>query len=318
MFRSIQVPLDGSSFADHALPLAVHLAQRDGAALQIIRVHVPLGDIHLHAQGRFVATLDRELMEDARDNLADTAQALTEKTGASLNSVLLTGPIVETLAQHAGASGADLLVMTTQGYGPLGRAWFGSVADSLIRQSPIPILFVKPQEESPRFSPPPAMRHVLIPLDGSQLAEQALEPASSLVSAVQGQFTLLRVVPAVIPAAYAPARRASGLQTSWHQHLYELKSQLETEASEYLERTAERLRAQSLDVRTCLVAHEQPAEAIIDAASNLGVDAMALTTRGQGGLKRFFLGSVADKVLRSATMPLLLCPPKEPEAQAAA
>ncbi len=85
--------------------------------------------------------------------------------------------------------------------------------------------------------------------------------------------------------------------------------QLEAEAQDYLERLAERWRANSLNVHTQVIAHEQPATAILDTVSSLGADAIALTTRGQGGLKRLLLGSVADKVLRGSTTPVLICPP---------
>lgn len=85
--------------------------------------------------------------------------------------------------------------------------------------------------------------------------------------------------------------------------------QLQAEAQDYLERLAEPWRANSLNVHTQVIAHEQPAMAILDTASSLGADAVALTTRGQSGLKRMLLGSVADKVVRGANMPVLICPP---------
>lgn len=69
MFRSIQVRLDGSSFAEHALPLAVGLALRDKAALQVVRVHVPMADAYLYRHGRLFSNLERELMDHARGNL---------------------------------------------------------------------------------------------------------------------------------------------------------------------------------------------------------------------------------------------------------
>jgi len=311
MFRLIQVPLDGSPFAEHALPLAVGLAQRDRATLHVVRVYVPIADVYLYRHGPLYANLDQELMEHTCNSLDAIVTSIAESTGFRATPVPLRGAVAETIVQHASTSGADLLIMTTQGRGPLSRFWFGSVADSLVRQSSIPILFVRPQEETPDFAQPPTIRHVLIPLDGSQLAEQALEPALNLGNADQGEYTLLRVVPAILPAAYDPisGRVNVGLYTSWHQQLNDLKRQLEGEAQDYLEQLAERLRAQSLQVHTRVMSHEQPATAILDTASSLGTDAIALTTRGQGGLKRLLLGSIADKVLRGATMPVLICPP---------
>ncbi len=311
MFRSILVPLDGSSFAEQALPLAVSLAQRDNAALQIIRVHEPIAGVYLHRPGTFEAGLDRELMDDMRNNLDATVKRLADKTGIRANSAVLKGPVAETIAGHAAASAADLLVMTTQGRGPLGRMWFGSVADALVRQSTIPILFVRPTEVSSEGLTDPVLRRVLVPLDGSQLAEQALEAALALGGA-EGEYILLRVILLISPVADDPSSgRVSGLSTSVLQQLQELKREQEAEANKYLEQLAERLRARSVNVATQLAVYEQPAIAILDAASGRGVDAIAITTRGRGGLKRLFLGSVADKVLRGATTPILICPPTE-------
>jgi nucleotide-binding universal stress UspA family protein len=315
MFRLILVPLDGSKFAEHALPLALNLAQRDSAALQLLRVHEPIEGIYLHRAGTFGATLDRELMDDRRDYLDSTVKSLAGTTGFRADSVVLKGPVTETIARHASASGAGLLVMTTQGRGPLGRMWFGSVADALVRQSPIPILFARPREQLSERSSDPMLRRILIALDGSELAEQALEPALVL-GGEQGEFTLLRVIPQVSPVAYDPTPgRVSGLRTSVLQQLQELKRQQEAEANEYLEQLADRLRARSVNVNTQLAAYEHPAVAILDAAAKRGVDAIVLTTRGRGGLKRLLLGSVADKVVRGATTPILICPPSDKAAQ---
>jgi nucleotide-binding universal stress UspA family protein len=308
MYRLIQVPLDGSSFAENALPLAVSLAQRDGAALQVVRVHEPIAGIYLNRPEPFMANLDRELMDDVRGYLDTTISSVAGKTGLRPDSVMLKGPVVETIAQHATASRADLVIMTTQARGSLGRLWFGSIADALVRQLSIPILFVRPQEQAPYLGEQPAVRHVLVPLDGSELAEQALEPALALGGHASGEFTLLRVNPVVSPVEYKPTiGRVGGLRTSLLLQLDELRRQQEAEANDNLQQLAERLRARSINVRTQVVAHEQPAIAILDAAASLGVDAIATTTRGRSGIKRLLLGSIADKVIRGASIPVLVC-----------
>ncbi len=311
MFRSILVPLDGSSFAESALPLAASLAKRDGAALQIVRVHEPIAGDYLHRRETFEAVLDLDLMEDARKHLESIVKRLSDETGVLAESVVLKGPVSEAIARHAAESRADLLVLTTQGRGPLGRMWFGSVADALVRESPIPVLLLRPNEAASGLASNLASRHVLVPLDGSQCAEQALEPALAL-SGPEGQVTLIRVIPLISPVAYEPTGgRVSGLRSSVLQQLQELKRQQEAEANEYLEQLAERLRARSVKVNTQLVTYEQPAIAILDTAARPGVDAIAMTTRGRSGIKRMVLGSVADKVIRGATTPVLVCPPVE-------
>jgi nucleotide-binding universal stress UspA family protein len=306
MYRLIRIPLDGSALAEQALPLAARLAQRDAAAMQVVHVYEPLTPIYRTLE----AALELDLKNGMRDYLDATVKDLAEKLDFRAEPVLLNGPPAETLAGHASDSGADLLVMATQGRGPLGRMWFGSVADALVRQSPIPILFVRPNETSsePHSGP---VRHVLVPLDGSELAEGALEPALALCGD-QGHVTLLRVIPAVYSiGAGRPNRRMSELGVTLLQQLEELTHQQMAEANEYLGKVADRLRARSVSTQIEVVAHDQPAFAILDAAAKHGADAIAMTTRGQSGFKRLSLGSVANKAVRGATMPVLICPSAE-------
>ena len=85
-------------------------------------------------------------------------------------------------------------MMTTHGHGPLSRFWLGSVADEMVRRATTPILLVRPHEKAIDLAAEPVLRHILIPLDGSALAEQVLGPAAALGSLLQcDDYTLLRV-----------------------------------------------------------------------------------------------------------------------------
>jgi nucleotide-binding universal stress UspA family protein len=163
----------------------------------------------------------------------------------------------------------------------------------------------------------PVVRRVLVPLDGSELAEQVLEPVLALGTGTRAEYTLLRVVNRMTPVSYDPASgRVSGLRKSLLGQLQELDRRESARARNYLERLAERLRARSLAVQTRVVLHEQPAVAILDDAQQNAVDLIALATHGRGGLRRLLLGSVADKVLRGAATPVLVCRPVEKSAPA--
>src|SRR4051794_5148384 len=145
MYRSILVPLDGSAAAEQALPMALSLARRFAAALTIIHVYVPTWGVHGEG-GVYDALVDREIREGMRGYLNEIVQRISTDTDISLTSTLLEGLVPGAIKRHATESRVDLVVMTTQGRGPVARFWLGSVADRLIRQSTIPILFVRPQE----------------------------------------------------------------------------------------------------------------------------------------------------------------------------
>jgi nucleotide-binding universal stress UspA family protein len=223
VYRSLLVPLDGSDFGEQALPMALALARRHKAALQVVHVHEPIPGVYAEPTVFYDEALDRELREHGRAYLDAVVGRLAAVADVPLSSALLGGPATDAIARQAAATGADLLVMTTNGRGPLARFWFGSVADALVRQASVPILFVRPQEAAPDLAREPVLRRVPIPLDGSELAEEVLEPALALGTAGQGEYTLLRVVKQMTPASYDPAGgRVSGLRESLLNQLQEL------------------------------------------------------------------------------------------------
>jgi nucleotide-binding universal stress UspA family protein len=294
MYRSILVPLDGSSFGEHALPLALSLACRAGAQLHLA---------HVHQASRL-----------ASDNAADEAQRAAE--GAYLDGLLrrlqascdvpittklLDGPIAQALRDYAVERQADLIVMTTHGRGALSRAWLGSIADALMRSVSMPVLLVRPHEQPADIAHEPAIRHILVPLDGSMLAEQILVHATELGRMTQAEYTLLQATDPFF-VGYGPEMSPIGAE---EQFLVSLQAQ----AQEYLDGVAARLRAEGLQVQTTTMI-EFAATAILDYARDQAVDLIALETQGRGGLARWIVGGVADKVIRSASVPVLLHRPQ--------
>jgi nucleotide-binding universal stress UspA family protein len=309
MYRSILVPLDGSAAAEHALPWALSLARRFEAALKIVHVHAPVWGAYGEG-GWYDAIVDRELREQMQTYLDDVVQRISEVTDVSVSTALLDGLVAGAINRHAMESGVDLVVMTTQGRGPVARFWLGSVADALVRQSTIPMLIVAPEESEADLSQEPKFGRVLIPLDGSQLAEQILEPATALAVPTKAEVRLLRVVQQLTPDSYVPhSRRVSGIRPALLKQLQDVDRQERARAEDYLNQLAERLGTRSLTFETRVVSHVRPATAILEDASARGVDLIALATQGRGGLKRLLVGSVADKVLRGATTAVLVYRP---------
>ena len=209
MYGSLLVPLDGSAAAEHAIPMALSLARRFRAAVQIVHVYVPVWDIYDEG-GWHDETLDREMREDWKAYLDSVVQRLAGASDISINAVLLEGTVLlkgtvaGTINRHVTAANIDMVVMTTQGRGPVARFWLGSVADALVRQTSIPILFVRPQEAEADLTQEPVFGRVLIPLDGSQLAEQILEPAAALAVATTGRSHVASSRPAVDAGQLCP------------------------------------------------------------------------------------------------------------------
>jgi nucleotide-binding universal stress UspA family protein len=304
MIRSVLVPLDGSHFGEHALPLAWGLARRASAKLALAHVHV--SQLYVSELAVFDETLEQQRLTQERAYLEKMSDHLTRLAGVSVATTLLQGGVADALGEHAKASGADLIVLATHGRGPFSRFWLGSTADELVRTATVPLLLVRPQKVPVDLEHEQGFHRVLVPLDGSALAEQILEPAVTLGRLMPAEYTLLQVVPPLHPGIIDPLGRVLDLSDSG------LDEKARASARAYLESVAERLRQQGLNVHTKLVTQPQAAPAILEEATEASYDLIALATHGRRGLARLFLGSVADKVVRGAPMPVLVYRPKTP------
>jgi nucleotide-binding universal stress UspA family protein len=142
-------------------------------------------------------------------------------------------------------------------------------------------------------------KHLLVPLDGSMLAEKALTPALSMAQSFDSEITLLRITPPPYVAA-----RVSG--SAYGDLILNLRRMASEEAHAYLRAQQGSLRQQGHKVHIHLLEGEGVAELILNVIESLGIDAVVMSTHGHGGLTRWVFGSVADKVLRRAPVPILL------------
>lgn len=305
MFRTLLVPLDGFEFSERALPLAGAIARASSASLHLVHVHAPAVAGHLLSASQFeYQGLDLEAYaarhrQESGKHLERVAGALRQQ-GLEVTGIVLEGRISEVLADHAQAIQADLIVMTTHGRAGASRMWLGSVADALVRHSHVPILMIHPREEDSET--PSDIRHILVPLDGSELGERVLAPAATLARTTGARLTVAHVV-----ASHSAL--GAGLVPLLPDDVVRIRDQ----AAAYLSDVAVRLGAQGVGVETYLTEDDNTAAAVAQAAAEVNADLIALATHGHGGLRRAVLGSVADKVLRSSPLPLLVLRPGDPD-----
>jgi nucleotide-binding universal stress UspA family protein len=239
--------------------------------------------------------------------LDSVAERVSGSAGGEVTTAVHTGRVVDTLHQEVETLGADLVIMATHGRGALSRAWLGSVADAFVRASDVPILFVRPSEgEAPPPEPSTGFNTLLVPLDGSDLSESALEHATEFGALFGSAYHLTRVVayPIEIASPYLP-------QTV--QMNANILAEAKESAAAYLEEQAERMRRRGLRVTVSVAVDPQAAHGILAEADAVGCDLISMATHGRSGVSRVVLGSAADKVLRGTKVPLLLYrPPKSP------
>ena len=305
MFRTILVPLDGSTFGEQALPWALSLARRTKGSVQLLHVHRPLEATYAEMQV-FDATLNQQIRDRERIYMETTLAAVRTMGGVPTIALNKDGEVAPTIAQHAQSIGADLIVMMTHARGPMGRFWLGSVTDELLRSTPAPLLLIHPKDRKTELNVDIAFQHLLIPLDGTPLAEQILTPATQMAQLGAAELTLLRIVRPMLPMTM-PAGVGSFGEMAHHmmERVDVLQAQLKQEAHEYLERAAETMRVHGLKVHTQVAIEEQPGVAILQRAQ-APIDLIALECHGRRGIARLFMGSVADKVIRGAHVPVLV------------
>ena len=301
-FRSILVPLDGSPLAEQAVPLAASIAQRGGGKLRLILVHeLPPAPVDPVAAKLFIS-IELASRKSERGYLRGIQARLREGGTRLSSAVTLTGKAGPELAQYVRELGIDLVVMATHGRGGIRRAWLGSVADHLIRTLEVPVLLVRPREGEPGPDRLPGMGQILVPLDGSPLAEQALDAAAALAHIWDAEVTLLQVVRPVLlsvdPALPLPSAYDEELTASCRQ-----------QAQDYLDDIVEQMHGQGLRATGVAVVGWNAADTILDVARPERVAVVALATHGRGGLRRLVLGSVADKLVRGADVPVLVYHP---------
>jgi nucleotide-binding universal stress UspA family protein len=299
-YHAILVPLDGSDFGERAIPLAIELAQRNNARLELAMVHQPLQSFATAVEMPEVgAEYEAEARRREQEYLAQASHRLASRNNIPVSSKLLQGSVAEALESHAHLAGIDLVVMSTHGRGAMGRFWLGSVADRLIRRLHVPVLVVRPswQEDASDAE----LKRILVPLDGSPLAETILEKAVQF-GGDNAEYMLVSVV--IPPVPLLDMVPVTGMPDT-----SALVPGLMKAAEANLKRVAERLRSEGRVVSTHAVIADRVYEGILEQANMLGADLIAIATHGAGGIKRLAIGSVTEKVIRGTPCPVLVLTP---------
>ena len=299
MKSRILVPLDGSSLAEQSLSCAVTLARGLPAELDLFRaIWVPpdILDILDESSGELNA-FAAQLEVDASDYLAALAEELGD-AGLHARHAVRRGPPADTILDYSMQAGIDQIVMATHGYSGIKRWTHGSVAERVLQAARVPLLLARVSEEvqARDWRQPLALRRILVPLDGSPMAEQILPTVTTVARAVHAELILFQV-----PFASA----AGWIAGEWYAPSLGMFDTAQEVARIYLDGVADRLEAQDLPVSTA-TSVGPVAACIVQYAEANAVDLIAMCTHGRTGLARWALGSVADRILRAGTIPILL------------
>jgi nucleotide-binding universal stress UspA family protein len=314
MFQHLLVPLDGSPLAEQALPVAARLARFTHSSLLLVQVVRPSTD---YSGGWYpVQLIDQQVIDDEIENVTTYLQTLAtspELVGIAVRTEVAFGWPVQQLLTLAETSGVDLVVLSSHGRTGFTRWVLGSVTHALVHECKSPLLILHQDETSALLAQ--GRIRTLVPLDGSPFAEAALRPAAhvtaALAAAGQGVLHLNQVV------TMFPGTEKEGLQSSLNAGPF-------SRAETYLSQTREGLLAECKDLQLSLTSSTELAT---DVASTLltlaeqgevgamsegnSCDLIALSTHGRGGLERWVMGSVTERLLNTTKLPLLIVRPAQ-------
>ena len=301
-FRNILVPLDGSELAEKALEpanqVAMAMAQYRNeprpVKLTLLRVLSPMA--LLAADPYLYDEMMRMSSDEAQAYLNQVASTMTAN-GVVIETKIVNGSSAEAIVQYAEGAGIDLIVMSSHGRTGSRRWVYGSVAEKVMHHAPCATAIIRAHVEVSMFQ----NRKILVPLDGSELAERALGPALALARVVNSNVYLLRVVAAGEPMA--ESMRPTGEQVEAALAAADLEEKGEAEA--YLQSVFSQFENTRLffDVQTT---SGDVADTIVTYADDNHIDLIVISSHGRSGLGRWLHGSVAEKVLRGATCATLI------------
>jgi nucleotide-binding universal stress UspA family protein len=289
----ILVPLDGSPLSERSLPYATALARALDRKL-VLMMAAYLSDIPEHGSwSEAMVEHPRETclayLNDVRGRLASPDAAVLVKVGYP--HTMIPEAITET--------GAALVVLSTHGRSGFTRFQYGSTAGNLLHECDTPLLAIGANVPEPG-SPGVAVRSILVPLDGSPLAEAALPTAAELAHALTANLTLVRTIPAAVEAF--PYVAPATLSGAYEEEILGL-------AREYLDRKKAELPAGVDASIQVVVGHA--AQALLDVVEQKNIDLVVMSTHARTGIARALLGSTADRMIQGRAPVLLLRPSAE-------
>ncbi len=295
MYRQMLIPLDGSSVSEQVLPYARLLARKLNLPVELLAVVDAVGlaaSLSPDDKGN-VESLIAHTLRDSAAFLERISKTFPE---VSVNCTVEEGRPGEAVIEKAAADTGTLIAMATHGRSGIDRWLLGSVAEKVLRGTRNPLLLVRAANDG-QSDGEVILKSVIVPLDGSPLAEKALPHAMVLAKTMDLELLLLR--------AYTLTQIISTYDDyipDWNK----LEAVSKGEAISYLDQKVRELKQNGLTHVSPLVLEGEAAEQIIDLAKRTANSLVVICSHGRSGVGRWVLGSVAERVARHSVGPVLL------------
>ncbi|NQU97716.1 MAG: universal stress protein [Chloroflexi bacterium] len=311
MFDRILVPLDGSEHAERICGWVMGFAKTIGAEVELFAVVNPARLTVPEAGARRSAEAPVE--SEAGPQVVDPAveQALRylehralgyEEIGVKAATKAVVGNPAEEIVKRAASAEIDMIAMATRRESALARGILGSVTDRVLHNTPVPLLTIRPQDGPSTFAKTGRPGIIVVPLDGSEVSERAVPVALFLAKASGAEVIFLQALP-------PPYVAAGELGVHFYTSDYVMSEERE-EVFRYLSAFVERAREEGVEA-TVRAPVGTAAACIVESIENQPGGLVVMSTHGASGFKRWVVGSVADKVIRSSGRPVLVLPSRD-------
>ena len=298
MYKKILVPLDGSPSAEQVLPYARALAAKLPLTVEL------LGVVDTVELARGLATVERFYMntvvaDETRRIGEYMATVKKEFSDLTVTIAVAEGHAAELIIANAAADKTTLIAMATHGRSGLKRFLLGSVAEKVLRGAANPLLLVRSSEEV-NAAGAALLRSIVVPLDGSELAESVLSTVVELAHKLDLEIILLR--------AYAVPYGAYTAGEGFYDpvNLEAFQARLRQESVDYLERITAELKRKGSEKVSYVAREGLGADEILKIAGAMPVSMIAMCSHGYSGVKRWVLGSVTETVVHHSHNPVLV------------
>lgn len=297
-YRKILVPLDGTPLGEHALPMAIALAQRADAELLLVHVHYPWNAGYHLGRPDLVDPFRAAYQSHPRQYLLNVAASISHTASVRVKTTLTEGLSIAELLSNIGNRHSDLVVMATQANSRWAQILHGSISATMMCRLRVPLLLVRGTPGTSDLSQEVQIRHILTALDGSPIAEEIVGHAASICELYNARHTLLHIV--------SPTTKNRG-RIGHHAMLRSQEDRIESDlcAPRPLEICDLRRHKSHCQVAATIFTLE---ETILSYAQDPYVDIVALTLSSRNGLSGWFRSNLATNIVRSTGKPcLILC-----------
>jgi len=290
MFKRILLPLDGTEQSESICGWVTGFARAIGAEIELLMVTDP---------GQRSLPTDDRSTEQAWGYLHRRTHTF-ELSGVKATCKVAIGNSAEEIVTRAGSPDIDMIAMATRCRSALVGGMFGSVTNKVLRSAPVPVLTMDPHGPScplPVLGKPSA---ILVPLDGSEMSELAVPVASSLAGTADAEVLFVRVI--------SPPYLTSSTEGAYIYPSYSALDEEREAATQYLAGFTDRARVEGVNA-SWRISSGHAAARIVEIVEDRPGTLIVMSTHGRSGFRRWVLGSVTERVIRSSGQPVLALPP---------